>query len=129
MVERGTVGEQFGEWLMGTETDEEGAPTRLEALSGVVGSAMARAGRFSKMQEGSVEARIQNKYDGIVHQGILQDMPIEIKLLKKAAEHFGIDFDEMLSKKEQLAFARSLAENGINLNMFNDGRTTSRGRM
>lgn len=127
--EQGNIGDQLEEWML-RETDVDGVTMdNLGALTVRIGHNLSASLRGASMQEKSVTSRIQNKYDNIVHDGILKDMPIEIKLLKKAAEHFGIDFDEMLSKKEQLAFAQSLADNGINLNMFNNGRGTSRGRM
>ena len=130
MVERGTVGEQFGEWLMGTESDAEDAPTRLQALSAVVGASIAKTQRFSSMQELSVDSRAFNKYDGEIQEAVKKQMPIGYKFIFKIAEQLGFDLNEIMEAGELTQFINAAKNNRLDLLMGNDGGSTSpRGKM
>jgi len=129
MVERGTVGEQFGEWLLETETDDEGAPTRLEALSAIVGASIARTQRFSSMQELSVDSRAFNKYDAKIQEAVKKQMPIGYKFLFKVAEHLGFDLNEIMEAGELTQFVEAAKNNRLDLLLGNNGKSTSRNRM
>lgn len=115
---------------MGTETNEEGAPTRLEALSGVVGAAIARTSRFSAMQELSVDSRAINKYDGKIQEAVKKQMPIGYKFIFKIADQLGFDLNEILEAGELSQFIDAAKKNRLDLLLGNDGAATSpRGRM
>lgn len=112
MVSRGTLGEQLGEYLMAPNSEEEGAPTNLTALASHFAKEMHQIGRFSDMQEKSVESRILNKYDDAIHEGLKAKIPFPYKTLMKAAEYFGLNLDEIIDKGELQAFVLSLSKHG-----------------
>jgi len=129
MVERGTVGEQFGDWLLGTETEEEGAPTRLETLSTLVGHSIARTQRFSSMQELSVDSRAFNKYDAKIQEAVKKQMPVGYKFLFKIAEHLGFDLNEILEAGELTQFVDAAKHNRLDLLLGTDKNAPTEGRM
>lgn len=89
------------------------SPTKLEAIGSIIGARMFKAARYSGMQEKSVTAKRQNFYDSAVSEGIQKQMPPKFKMLKKAAEYLGLDFDEILGANEVVPFMKSLDKNGL----------------
>lgn len=86
---RGTVGEQFGEWLTEPASKEEGAPSNLAALSAVAGTTIAKSMRMSAMQEGSVDARHFNSVDEKVFEALKDSSP-EARLVAGVLEQLGL---------------------------------------
>lgn len=122
MEERGTVGEQFGGWLVGGNLDDngeviEGAPTNLQVLTDMVVGRFIEHQKFSMMQEASVDSRIQNKYNVGVVEGLQKKMPIGWKFVIKAAEYLGFDIEEIMEKGELTQFVQALQKNEIGMLM------------
>jgi len=111
MEERGTAGEQFGQWLLYKENEKD--PTNIEVLADTVVSRLGEHQRFSSMQEASVDARIQNKYDAKVMEALKKQVPIGYRLLMKVAEQLGFDLEEIISSDELGPFLRSLQKYNI----------------
>lgn len=118
MVERGTAGEQLGVWLTTKESDEKDAPMMIDVLAARVGRTVFQTQKASDWQKMSVDSRLQNKYDDLVHEGIKKTMPPMHKVLYKVAEEFGLNLDEIIDRKELPAFLQSLENNGIGPNML-----------
>lgn len=89
MLKRGTIGEQFGVWLMEKESDAEDSPTRLEALSHIVGKTLFRTQRFSDMQVKSVDAAHFNKIDAQVFEALQENNP-EMRIISRVLEELGL---------------------------------------
>lgn len=89
MLERGTIGEQFGEWLMEKESEDEDAPTRLQALALIVGKTFFRTQRFSLQQVDSVESRRRNTVDSKIFEALKEGNP-EVKIVSRILEEMGL---------------------------------------
>ena len=118
MVERGTAGEQFGGWLLGGNLNDkgeviEGAPTNLEVLTDQVANRLIQHQKFSMMQGASVDARIANKYDAKVVEGLQKKMPLGWKFILKAADYLGFDIEEIMEKGELQQFLNALQRNEV----------------
>lgn len=119
MVERGTAGEQLGEWLTSKESKEEDAPMMIDVLAQRVGRQLFASQKFSLMQEASVDMRTQNRWDSQVKEAIQAKMPPHYKILKRVAEGLGFDFDDILTANEVIPFMKSLKKSGIGIGQFN----------
>lgn len=111
MVNRGTAGEQLGEWLLYSEV--EGEPKNIEVLTGMIATQLFKSQKFSSMQEASVDSRIQNKYNTQVVEGLQKKMPIGWKFILKAADYLGFNIEEIMEKGELTQFVRALEKNEI----------------
>jgi len=126
MEERGTAGEQFGEWLLYRENEKE--PSNIEVLADTVVSRLGEHQRFSAMQEASVDSRIQNKYDEKVMQALKQQIPIGYRILMKVAEQLGFDLEDIIEKDELAPFIASLQKHNVPL-MFGGESPSSSGKI
>jgi len=89
MVERGTAGDQLGEWLTSKESDEEDAPMMIDVLAARVGKMFFQSQRFTTMQEGSVEARHFNNVDEKVFEALKNNNP-EVRIVARILEELGL---------------------------------------
>ena len=89
MVERGTAGEQLGEWLMTKESDAEDAPMMLDVLAARIGRMMFQAQRAVTGQEHSVEARHFNSVDEKVFEALKNNNP-EVRIIANVLEQLGL---------------------------------------
>jgi len=85
--EKGTVGEQIGEWLMEKEPDK---PSNLEILGAVAGSSMATSMRMSMAGEKSGDARLEQGIEKRFQDYMISIDP-NLKDLAQLAEVIGID--------------------------------------
>jgi len=115
MVERGTAGDQLGEWLTRKESDAEDAPMMIDVLAARVGRALFQTQRFSSMQEASVDSRMQNKWNSKVQEAVKRKMPIGYKLLFKVAEELGFNLEEIMEQGELTEFINAARENRLDL--------------
>lgn len=111
MVQRGTAGEQLGEWLLYSEV--EGEPRNIEVLTGMVANQLFNSQKFSNMQAASVDSRIENKYDAKIVEGLKLKMPMGYKLILKACEYFGFDIEEIMEKGELSQLLNALRKNEV----------------
>lgn len=125
MVERGTAGEQLGDWLTSKESDEKDAPMMIDVLAARVGRMIFQTQKASDWQKMSVDSRIQNKYDDLVHDGVKKTMSPYHKLLYKIAEELGLNLDEIIDRKELPAFLNSLKNNGIDASLMGSQSSSS----
>ena len=129
--DQGNIGDQLEEWMLretelpdGTKVDNLGALTRR------IGHGISASLRGASMQEKSVDARIQNKYDLMVKDGIQQSMPFEVKILKKGLQRFGIDLDEVLNDGDWVPLTNALRKYGIEVpNLANPQNTSGGGNI
>lgn len=125
---RGTVGEQFGEYLEETEDGKPAGPenpTRLQAWSHIIGQTVFQSGRMSDMQAKSVGAKIQNRYDQEVREGVKHNMTPKMKMIWKIAEKLGFDPDEIIEKGELTEFLQALKNNGVDESFASSGGGSS----
>jgi len=116
--------DQLDAYLMEKENPEDPeSPTVLEAFANVAGHAMFEAAKYSGMQNKSVVARTQNKYDNLVREGIEKKMPPRLKLLQKALDYLDMDIDVMdiMNAGELPVLQNSMRKFGLEKLLSNDG--------
>lgn len=121
-----SIVDEFDEYM--SEYNEEAKMTRLEAWGAIIGKRLFEAMKFSNMQALSVDARSQNRYDDAIHEGMKKKMSPMMKLLFKAAEHFGLDLDDIIDRNELPEFIQGLQNNGFDLQMLQRNDNPSSGK-
>jgi len=111
--------------------DDAESPSRLEAIGEIIGRTIFQAGKYSALQSKSVDARIQNKYDNLIQDGIRSKMPPKLKLLQRVLEEVGVDIDimELMDAGELPYLERSAKKFGLGSLLKNDGQGSSQGVM
>lgn len=115
--ERGSMGEQIGEWLM--EPSGDGKPSNLEVLASVVGVNVATSMRNSVAGqlsgdvrlEKSIEKRVQDYFVNIDPQ--LKDLSSFAELLGIPQEHLGLLARVLQRVAPQLGGAGGTANNRV----------------
>lgn len=114
--------EDLDAYLMEVPEGEE--MTRLEAIGTVMGNRMYEATKYAGMQDKSVDARVQNRWDSQVKEAIQDKMPPQYKIIKRVAEELGFDFEDILAADEVIPFMKSLRKHGAS-DMFTRERESS----
>lgn len=115
MLERGTAGEQLGEWLVYREA--EGEPTNIQVLTRLIASELHQTMKYSAAGKASVDARIQNKYDDQVMAALKSKVPVGYKILMRIAEELGFDLEGIIEADELGPWIASLNKAGVPLMM------------
>jgi len=115
LEERGDFGDQLDRWLMSTDSEEEGAPTRLEAFTTLIGQVFYRSTHMADLQTKSVDARIENKYNAATEEALKRKAPIMWKFIVKAADYLGFNIDDIVEAGELQPFINSLRKYEIPL--------------
>lgn len=85
--ERGTIGEQFGDWLLTPSDDKQGSASNLEVMTTLVGRQIA--GSFSAAAKGIVSGDVRTFRS--VEKSMLEGLQTpESKALIEACDRFGI---------------------------------------
>lgn len=85
--ERGSIGEQFGDWLLSPSDEKEGSPSNLEVMTTMVGRQIA--GSFSAATKGIVSGDVRTFRS--VEKAMLEGIQTpEAKALIEACDRFGI---------------------------------------
>lgn len=121
MVERGTAGEQLGNWLTSKEDDDvEDSPMMIDVLAARIGRMFFKSQRFTTMQEGSVEARHFNNVDEKVFEALKTNNP-EVNFVARILEELGLG--DLVNEKDlpyiMQKYGRTL---GLGQGPSNDGR-------
>lgn len=120
---RGSFGDQLDDWLMSSDSDEPNAPSRLEALTGLMGRAFYQSTHMADLQEKSVDVRIQNKYNAKTQEALKRKAPVMWKFICKAAEYLGFDIENIVEAGELQPFINSLQK--YNIPLMTEGEIAS----
>lgn len=119
--ERGTIGEQFGDWLLAKSGDKPEDVSNLEVMTTLVGRQIA--GSFSAAAKGIMSGDIRNyrRVEGAVLQGL--ETP-ETRALSELGERIGLGRDDLGILLEVLGKRGLLDKVGIG-NNGHQGSNTS----
>jgi len=110
---------------MSTDSEEPGAPTRLEALTNLIGRTFYQSTHMADLQEGSVQSRVTNTYSEKIQAAVKQQVPLGYKLLFKIADQLGFNLEEIMEKGELTEFYNAAKANRLDLLLGNDGAVSS----
>lgn len=124
--ERGTIGEQFGEWLMFREPSEDSGkpnPSNMEILMYQAGQSYAKSMRLSVAADQSALVRSQNATDKTVFEALKDNDPV-IRDICTGLEVAGIEVNPN-TVESALRFVKRFGWDGW-LKGNGDGRSSNR---